>query len=651
MVEDDGETQTHTFLIVFEGVTCDDCNETVSVTTTCSCGAWAPREDKHVERRRLIVAGLRSELNARGQATQPADLQNAIDELQPWIAELFEGLALLGSDEADPSGVQRSIDRITSLWGRVLANGRQRPWLALWDPILALINELIAMTNAYLDALGASSPAEALPHQQAGQEHLDEAARQIGLVSVRLDWWGIDHSIQMPTSVVEAAAAAYDTTGAKNLVDLDAKGMALYQRITGKSNGPSGLGVGLLIDLGLVDRAFDEARVYRVAGLVYDFIDRNRAAFAALIGDTVRKADLTHAHQVFYESQLATETILRELAGNRRIEASAVLRLGAQMTERISGNLLNLVLSSGRSIPLRPTTDYDKIHASARGAGLGDALLGLDDRVRNADAHVDFEVGPDYVLLGRHRSHPEVVPDDELVDIVLSSVESCAAILAAVDCAIADGGLSVGPSPIDELPVEDRLSVLLAAAGAHPVKVSFRGDRVELSAEAFAGASLNPLSVIATIVGQIPVEARRAVLRLRRRNGSVIADVALEPLRRAQASDGLAQELAYVEFLGRASLNGRPVFPQRHSRFMLATFVHRMLNAPLEEVDAAVALLDATARHLRDNELAAAVWAFGVMRRSQDEGLPPPASARDAFLKLATYLSPPGPWNDGSGPP
>lgn len=86
--------------------------------------------------------------------------------------------------------------------------------------------------------------------------------------------------------------------------------------------------------------------------------------------------------------------------------------------------------------------------------------------------------------------------------------------------------------------------------------------------------------MIAIIAGQLPPEAQRLVLRLKRRTGTVVANVVLDPLRRFQSSDGLTKDLAFAEFLGRATLNGRPVLPQRHVRFMLATFVSGLLGRP-----------------------------------------------------------------------
>jgi len=650
-VESSDQEDLRGFTLVFEAVTCDDCEETVPVTRSCACGAWTPRDDEHVAKRRPVVATLRAILGAAVTPTTPTDLPSATAALTPWIADLFSGLDLLGSNAADGSALTRQIRALVELRAQIAANGRRRPWLALWDPLVALTDELTRLASTYLDAAIASTPDDAQRLQDIGQGHLDEATRQIGLLSTRLDWWGFEHTIRRPDSIVEAAASAYDTTGAQNLLDLDGRGMPLYQRITGKEVGPAGLGVGLLIDLGLVDRAFDEARVFRVARRIYERLDKHRSTFANLIADPTRQADLLHARRVFYDAQLESETLLRELAGERRLEASAVLELGAKMTERVSGALLNLVVSSDPSVRLKPTADYDDVHAAARKAGLVDALDGFDDRIRNAFAHTDFEVGPDHVLLGRRRARPEKVADEDLVDIVLTAVESCAAIFAAVDCAIRDGGHAAGADPFEDLDVPARVAIMVAVAGAHPGTIEMKADRIEVSAVAYGERSLNPLSLAAIIAGQVPPDAQRLVLRLKRRTGAVVANVALEPLRRFQSDEGLAKDLAFVEFLGRSTLNGRQVFSQRHVRFMVATFVHGLLESPHEQVERSAPMLEATARRLHDRQLLEAVSAFVVMKRAQEGGAPAPLAAKAAFLRLSTFLAkPPGPWNDGSGP-
>lgn len=646
-----GESDLRSFRLVFEAATCDDCGETVPVTSPCKCGAWVPRDDEHVARRRALVADVRPILDAPITPTTPIDFREVIDALSPWIAGLFDGLNQLGEDSADSSGVRAHLEALVALRAQIAANPRRRPWLALWDPLAALVAELADLAAAELNAAIAPDPEAAQAFEAIGQAHLDEAARQIEVVNARLDWWGLEGTIRLPDSAIAAASVAYGTTGAENLIDLDRRGMALYERITGRPVGPTGIGVGLLIDLGLVDRALDEARVYRVARLTYERLDLHRAGLTSLLDDPGWRSDLLNARRVFYEAQLAAETLLRELAGNRRLEAGAVLRLGAQMTERVSGTLLGLVLAADPASSRKRTAPYENVHAAANAAGLGDAMLGFDDRVRNADAHTDFDVGPDYVVLGRNRTKPEMVSDDEIVDIVLSSLESCAAIVAAIDCVINEEGHSAGQDRLADLPKSDMLSVLLAASGVHPGQLRFKSDRLEVSGAAYGDLGVNPLSVVAILTPYITTDIRRLVFRLKRRGGTMVADVVLEPLRRFQASDGLAKNLAFVEFLGRATLNGKPVFSRRHVRFMMTHYVHELLEAPLDTVEEAGPLLAAGARRLKDHELAEALEAFVLLKRARAGGAPVSVATIRTYNRLGDYIgTPPGSWNDGSGP-
>ncbi len=76
-MSDDDEGDLRTFSLVFEAVTCDDCDETVPVTRSCVCGAWTPRDDEHVTRRRMVVATLRPLLEAPVVPSAPIELASA----------------------------------------------------------------------------------------------------------------------------------------------------------------------------------------------------------------------------------------------------------------------------------------------------------------------------------------------------------------------------------------------------------------------------------------------------------------------------------------------------------------------------------------------------------------------------------------------
>jgi len=645
----DQDVDLRSFQLIFEGVNCDECGETQPVTRTCRCGAWQPRADEHVAHRRAAVEPLRARLKARVAATTPIELEAAIDTIQPWIAELFEGLNALGGPDAQADGVEHSIEVLTELRARVAAVPRRRPWLALWDPLRSVLEALASLAGVELDAAAAPDPPAAQATEATAQARLDEAAKAIHILSSRLDWWGIEKTVRIPDSLVQAAATAYADTGASDLLDLDRMGQPLYARISGHSDSPAGIGVGLLLDLGQVDRAFDEPRVYAAAQLVYRRLDRHRKDLAALLDDAGWRADLLNARRVFYESQLSAETLLFGLAGERRMEAQAVLHLGAWLTERVSACLVGLIVAVDPACPVKRTADYALMHKVARDAGLGDLLLGFDDRIRNADAHADFDVAPDHVVLGRNRSVPVRFDDDELVDTVLAAVESSAAMFAGLDCVIAELDHPSGRERFAELPVEDRVQILLAVAGVQAQRVDQRAARLEVSGTALASAAVRPLTVIATIAPHLPPEIRSVRFHLKRRDATLRVEAALGPLRRFQSGDGIAKETAFVEFLARSTINERPVFSRRHARFVAATFAYRYIDVPLAAAEADLQEVLAAARRLGDSDLAESLAAFLVAKRAREGGPAAPRAARRAIERLAKYVgTPPGPWDDGS---
>lgn len=74
------------------------------------------------------------------------------------------------------------------------------------------------------------------------------------------------------------------------------------------------------------------------------------------------------------------------------------------------------------------------------------------------------------------------------------------------------------------------------------------------------------------------------------------------------------------------------------------------VDHPAPILDLAIELLVATARRLKDRELAEALDAALVMKRAKEGGTSVPAHVRANFERLASYVSTaPGPWDGGSG--
>ena len=77
---------------------------------------------------------------------------------------------------------------------------------------------------------------------------------------------------------------------------------------------------------------------------------------------------------------------------------------------------------------------------------------------------------------------------------------------------------------------------------------------MEISGAAHGSLGINPLSIAAIVTPYLPPQVTLLVARLKRRDATVIPDIAIDPLRRFQDSDGLPKQAAFVECLARATL-------------------------------------------------------------------------------------------------
>ena len=555
-----------TFTLVFEQGTCDICNTTVHVTEACACGDHQPRPDVHVEARIVSARPLLARLSDPVVPSNPIEIREAVDELSGWIDELFAGLHVLGGDAADPGQLAPTVERIVVLRGRVAATPLLRPERALWDPLRATVDALAELAKRELEACMVAAPAQLPAAQDEAQAQLDAAAAAIHTLSTRLDYWGIDTPIALTDRLVAAASTAYARTGATDVLDLDRRGAELYERIAGPGRTPpSGVGTALLVDLGQADLAFDVDRVYRVASLVYERLDRNRARFTTLLDDPAWRGDLRHAREVFGDATVKVLTLVRAFEGERRQEAEAVIELGSKLTERVSQHLVGLVLAAGGS-KLKRTADWQAVHQGARHAGLADILLGFDDRIRNADAHVDFDVTAAEVKLGRNRAKPERLNDDELVDLVLAAVESTASIFAAIDCVIAERGHPAAADMLADWEPEDIVRILAAIAGLEATRVEIKKGVVDLAGTPVGSARVKPLTVAAMLGPTLPDDTRLVRVSVKGAGSAVRGETKYAALRRFQEASPATKEIAFLEYGAQATLNGRSLLGRDHIR-------------------------------------------------------------------------------------
>lgn len=638
------------FSLTFQSFTCDICDDQGHVARTCRCGDFTSQPDEHVLKRQSMTPPLLARLTAPVHPTSPIELEEVLDALSGWIEDLFAGLDTFSGPDPDIGALTVSVDRLLTLRHRAAAVPRLRPSLAIWDPLRDVLDSLATLAVRELEVCESETPDDAQVAQAAGQVAIDEAAVAIGVMGRRLDQWGVERSLRMPDRVVTAAAGAYEATGATGLLDLDSQGRALYERIVGPDKEPpSGMGVGLLVELGQIDQAFDVDRVFRVAGTVYRRLTDNPDQVKRLLGDPVWRSNLLHARQTLFDAQLKTVTVLRALIDERRLEVEAVLELGGKLTERVSQELVALIVAADPRVRVRPNQKWTAVHAAARKASLNDLLLGFDDRIRNVDAHVDFEAEDGFVVLHRHRATPDRIADDVLVDLVLSAVESCASMLAGIDVALVELGHASSMDAFNDLTTENRVAVILAASGIEQEEVRVDMTEAKIVGSLIGQVPPRPFAVVASLRPYLPDSVNEIRLTLRTPEGFVDAVAPLGPLRRMEAgADQVQRDVAFLEFGSAARANGKPLLTRTHVRKFVAVKARAHEVLPLVDVAGEIAAYRALAMALRDTELVQAVDALLSFKRLR-EGRPGAKVNHKALGRLDTYrrLAPPS-MNDGS---
>jgi hypothetical protein len=636
------------FTIVFTTQMCDACGETNHVSIACGCGETRARSDSHVERRRELLKPVAA-WPAVGEV-EPVELADAMAVLDGWIEALFQTLDDFGRGAQGPDRLIEHIDALRNLRAGVDRVDPLRPWIALWRPLTTVVDRLLDMAHSYVDALLASDPATAQEKESSGQAALDAAAEAVHVLAQRLDRWQLPGTVRLPDFLVRRAEDAYDITGAANLLDLDARGKPLYERITGLSTAPAGIGIGLLLDVGHVQDAFDEERFWPISRAAYTRMDGSRDVLRSLIDGPAWHAHLEAARGSFYDGLLKAETLLESLSGDRRMEVDAVLELGATLTESVGPSVLRLLLGVRAKRPDRLLRrGCTSILQQATQEGLGDFLLGFDPDIRNSDAHKDYRILEGAVTLSGDQ--PRTVRDEVLADVVLAALESCAALFAAVDCALAEEGRAELHERLAALPVPDFLTILSAANGIADCTVELRRDRLAIRGRSLASVVVRPLTIVASLAPYVPETVSTVRISIRTPTGTVNARGPLTPFRRFASLEGLAKEAAFVELISRWTIRGRPVASLAQVRYWAAFRAAEVIHLGLEDAEATLDALSLLARRLQDIPLLEALEGMRAAKRAAVTGMPAPAVARDRMLRLNTWLlARPGPINDG-GPP
>lgn len=282
---------------------CDHCGaEFVAMNGCGDCGKEGPHVDEDVDRRRAIAARVRPDLDAASSAG-PLDLLTVWDPLSGWIEQLYDGFELIG--QKDPGGeaaVAQSLSLLSSLRASAAVSPRRRPLVNLYRQLDAILEGLDGLARANLDALEAPSPDHAQAHEARAQTLLDGVADRAAECSRLVERLGLEVEGSFFRAMAKDTEAAFTFAGADGLVDLEARGAQIYERITGGLACPVGLGFSLMLTESKVRDVFDAERFHRDVRRAFEAFIKRPLQLEALIQDADWQAAVRRAGRELFSA-------------------------------------------------------------------------------------------------------------------------------------------------------------------------------------------------------------------------------------------------------------------------------------------------------------------------------------------------------------
>jgi hypothetical protein len=602
--------------------------------------------DPDRSRRQRLAGELLRTLESNDISVPSADPMSSpervFDELDTWIGTFMVALGRAVESREGEDELAGAAHDILVLKQRVQDAVRLRPWLLVWRGLDDLVRRVEGVAAAFLRAIEASTPIDGQRWAKAGQEGLDAAGDEAAELGRRLNVY-VERERLLEEGGLPALINEIAGPSEGNLLQLDASGGALYERLTGDPDCPPGLGAGLRLTGLQADLLMDPDRFWDLATEYTRALLSRRNRLAALLHDGDWRNDMKDASLRTQDAGLAHEALIG-LARHDRHRVQAALTLLHTLAEgpiRRYGATL-LAVTGGLDYRRQRFADLGSLMQRLRQAGLASVADGVDIVLRGARAHEEYEVTDDAGLILRRGGSATSIPSDELLDKFLACLEVALALSTAVAVAAVEAGLEGAELlteliPLD-LPPEEAVLMGMAFVGwtdlqvvVDETEVSVTGIVAEVQAQHVAQL-LPPLGEtvqLTRLVGRTPGGERTLVAQL-------------DPWRRWRAGeDEDTKSIAFTEAMASSELDGDPVFSEQQVRKWAAIFA---LRVAAEEPDlrSKIARLRAVrdmANRVGDRLLAEAIGTLLSLSQANETGLPRPASAEAAVEQLTEWGS------------
>lgn len=628
-------------------VVCCACGVERQAALRCpDCGREPEELDPNVERRRAIVRAATS--HGSVDEAEPVDLAEACAALGGWFGRFSVAFEATGEDSVEDaaSRLRGPLEELAVLRARVERTCRLRPDHAAWAAIAGALSALSDARDAYLDAFAAATVEEAEEAAERGQAAIDGVAAALDRFNALDDAWERVDSAGLADEdgdLLGLAGAVVEFSGVTDMIVLDREGAGLFSRITGDDDmAPPGLGLSLqLLDF-VIEAAMDPTRFWPTAQDVYRLLLKHDAALRLLYADAAWRGDFAGVTVEVRDAGFEA-TAVAAAGANRRRLVQSFLRLAARQIERASQPLLAtlLAIEGRRPYATERNRDINSLLTRAAQSGHEGLLLGLDPKLRDADAHGNFEIDEDGVRLTGARGHLDYLSDPELVDIALAGTESVIALYWGLVAALVAVGIDV--EEIEELVaagVTDtaKIQFFLLLNGWRNVDVQIDDSHLIARGERDGENKVNLISAVAF---SAPPACETLTLIATNDGATRTATGPLVPFRRwRDTEDGQEKEIALTLALMAWTIDGTSILTCALTEKLYAVRAMKALNPQIPSKAALHALrrLLNASRAIGSDELATAIAVALRLRRQATVATPSTASVSDVVSAFDRWL-------------
>jgi hypothetical protein len=396
---------------------------------------------------------------------------------------------------------------LAQLRADIAGSPRLRPWIGAWSAAEETETNLSAAVRLFLAAAASQTILDAQRLAREAQARLDGAAGPIATAGAQVRKVEALRAASTSEEALQMLAEqTRDELVGDDILEVDRSGQHLFERITGHGGAPPGAGLTLGLLVAEVRGTTDEDRFWKVGKDAYNIITSDSSRLVAVMRSAEWLHDFRLALLRAYDASVGLTGALAS-ARHTRHSVDALMTSAHALVEGSAKPMMAALLAcagAGNYMSARKQDAAELIRAMSALPN-APSLEGIDRTIRIAEAHDEFEVQGDMIIVTARSREYDRLSIDELVDRLLAARETIAAWVVGAYAAMAEAGIdapAIDPTEDMGLDPERWLAFMASLVGIQDPQVELRGDRLLIHGEAtLAPASIR---VVGALMPSVP---------------------------------------------------------------------------------------------------------------------------------------------------